>query len=111
MKIQHNGTLMRIYVSESHRYQHKSAFLAIAEAFASAGIAGVTVFKGMQGYGSHRYVSSANIIDAVVDLPILLEIVDEDDTIRAFIPTLEAILDDGLVTLERVQMLQYRGDA
>lgn len=110
MKIEHNGTLMRIYVSESQQYQHKVAFNAIVEALASAGIAGVTVFKGIEGYGSHRRISSANVVDAIVDLPILLEVVDDDEKIRAFLPTLESILKDGLVTLERVQTLVYRID-
>lgn len=108
MKIEHNGTLMRIFVSESQRKNHRQAALAIVEALAAAGIAGATAFKGIEGYGRRRYVSSGDVVDAWVDLPILIEVVDEDAKIRAFLPTLERILDDGLVTLERVQMLLYR---
>ncbi len=108
MKIAHNATLMRIYVSESARHGREPMSDAIVAALATASLAGVTVFKGIEGYGSHRRVSSANLIDAFVDLPVLLEVVDEDDKVRAFLPVLEAILDDGLVTLERVQTIVYR---
>lgn len=108
MKIQHNGTLMRIYVSESRRYRHRGMFRAIVEAMADAGLAGATAFKGIEGYGSHRAVSSDRMVDAFIDLPVLIEVVDEDEKIRAFLPTLEMILDDGLVTLERIQTLFHR---
>lgn len=108
MKIEHNATLMRIYVSESSRYGREQTSQAIVRALAAASLAGVTVFKGIEGYGSHGRVSSANLIDAFVDLPILLEVVDEDEKVRAFLPALESILDDGLVTLERVQTIVYR---
>jgi len=105
MRIQHNGTLMRIYVAESRRYKHQDTYSAVVEALAAAGLAGATVFKGIEGFGSHRVISSDRAIDAWTDLPILIEVVDSDENIRAFLPTLEVILDDGLVTLERVQTI------
>jgi len=108
MKIEHNGTLMRIYVSQSRRREHNIVYKLIVEAMADAGIAGASVFLGIEGFGSHHYVSDANVIDAYVDLPILIEAVDDDDKIRGFIPTLETILDDGLVTLERLQTIFSR---
>ena len=108
MKIEHNGTLMRIYLSQSHRHAHTATYKLIVEAMAKAGIAGASVFLGIEGYGSHHYVSDANVIDAYVDLPILIEAVDDDEKIRGFMPILETILDDGLVTLERLQTIFYR---
>jgi hypothetical protein len=108
MRIQHNGTLMRIYVAESRRYKHQDTYRAVVEALAAAGLAGATVFKGIEGFGSHRVVSSDRAIDAWTDLPMLVEVVDTDEKIRAFLPALEAIVDDGLVTLERVQTIMYR---
>ena len=84
----------------------------IVDALADAQISGATVFLGIEGYGSHHYVSSASVVDAYVDLPVLIEAVDEDDDkIRRFIPKLESILDDGLVTLERLQTIFYRPGA
>lgn len=108
MKIEHNGMLMRIYLSESSRHQHSETYRLIIEALAGAGILGASVFKGIEGFGSHRYISNADVADAYVDLPILIEVVDDEEKIRSFVPTLEGILDDGLVTLERVQTLFYR---
>jgi PII-like signaling protein len=110
MKIEHNGTLMRIYLSQKHRRGHTGMYHLIVEAMADAQIAGVTVFLGIEGFGSHRYVSDANVVDAYVDLPILIEAIDDDDKIRGFIPTLETIFDDGLVTLERLQTIFYRSN-
>jgi len=101
---------MRIYLSESRRHGRRDAYAAIVEAMVSAGLAGATVFKGIGGFGSHRYISSADVSEAYVDLPVVIEVVDTDERVRAFIPQLEAILDDGLVTLERVQTIFYRAD-
>jgi uncharacterized protein len=108
VKIDHNGTLMRIYLSESGRSGGRDALTALVEAIAAAGIAGATAFKGIEGYGSSRVISSERVVDAWMDLPLLIEVVDDDEKIRAFLPTLERILFDGLVTLERVQTLFYR---
>jgi uncharacterized protein len=108
VRIDHNGTLMRIYLSESARSGGHDALTALVEAIATAGIAGATAFKGIEGYGSSRTISSERVVDAWMDLPLLIEVVDEDEKIRTFLPTLERILFDGLVTLERVQTLFYR---
>ena len=108
MKIQHNGMLMRIYVAESTRFENRDASGAIVDALAAAGLAGAIVFKGIEGFGSHRKVSSDRALDAWVDLPLLIEVVDDEDRVRAFLPALERVLDDGLVTLERVQTVMYR---
>jgi PII-like signaling protein len=108
VKIDHNATLMRIYLSESARSDGHDALTAVVEAIAAAGIAGATAFKGIEGYGSSRVISSERVVDAWMDLPLLIEVVDEDEKIRTFLPTLERILFDGLVTLERVQTLFSR---
>lgn len=108
MKIEHDGTLMRIYLQESARHQHRSMLTAVVEALAAAGIMGATAFKGIEGFGTSGAISSARVVDAWVDLPILIEVVDEDQKIRDFLPTLETIVDDGLITLERVQTLLFR---
>jgi len=99
---------MRVYLSQSHRRSRTELYRLIVEAMASAGIAGASAFLGIEGYGSHRYISSENSADAFVDLPILIEAVDDDEKIRAFLPALEQLLEDGLVTLERVQTIVYR---
>jgi len=109
MKIRHNGTLMRIYVSQSHHRDRAEVHKLIVQALADAQITGATAFLGIEGFGSHHHISDAFAVDSYVDLPILIEAVDEDDAkIRRFIPKLESILDDGLVTLERLQTIFYR---
>ena len=111
MKIRHNGTLMRIYVSQSHHRDRAEVHQLIVKALADAQIGGATAFLGIEGFGSHHYVSNAFAVDAYVDLPILIEAVDEDDEkIRNFIPKLETILEDGLVTIERLQTIFYRSN-
>jgi len=106
--VQPNATLMRIYVSEGAHRGRQPAFDAIVHALAKASFADVVVFKGIEGFGGHRRVSSANQVDAFGVMPILLEVVDDDAKIRAFLPKLETILDRGLVTLERVETIVYR---
>lgn len=108
MKIRHNGTLMRIYFSQSRHRGDTAMYRLVVEALAGAGIAGASAFLGIGGFGRGRYISRADVVDAFVDLPILIEVVDDDAKIRGFIPTLESLLDDGLVTLERVQTSTYR---
>jgi PII-like signaling protein len=108
VKIDHNATLMRIYLSESARYDGHDMLTAIVEAIAGAGIAGATAFKGIEGFGTSRVISSDRTVDAWVNLPIVIEVVDDDAKIARFVPTLETILHDGLVTLERVQTIFRR---
>lgn len=104
MKIDHDGMLMRIFLAESSRsLQHRGAYRAVVKALAGAGFAGATVFKGIEGFGLHGRLSSDRAIDAWTDLPILVEVVDTEEKVRGFVPTLETILSDGLITLERVQ--------
>ena len=108
MKIEHNGLLMRIYLAESSRFESRDACGAIISALAEGGIAGATVFKGIEGFGRHRTLSAERALDAWADLPMLIEVVDDEAKVRAFLPSLERVLDEGLVTLERVQTVMYR---
>jgi PII-like signaling protein len=109
--IEHNAVLMRIYLSEGHRVHGGPLFRTLVEALFAAGFRGATVFHGIEGFGSHHRISSARLIDAVGDLPILIEVLDDADRIRAFLPTLERLLDDGLVTLERIHRVTFKPEA
>jgi hypothetical protein len=100
--IEHNAVLMRVYVSESHR----RAYLRIVERLLESGFRGATVFRGAEGFGSHRRFSADWLPDATGDLPMLIEVADDDiDRVRRFLPELDELLPDGLVTLERIQRL------
>lgn len=108
MRPQTSGKLLRIFVGESDRRGHQPLYTAIVEAARRAGLAGATVFKGIEGFGGHSVVHAARIFDLSSDLPILIEIVDTEDRIRAFLPTLDDLVKDGLVTLEAVEVIAYR---
>ena len=108
MPVEHNALMLRVYLAESRRYKGREVYRVLAEAMLRAGLRGATMLRGIEGFGSHRRISSERAIEAFADLPILLEVVDDADRIEAFLPVLEGIVDDGLVTLERVQRVLYR---
>jgi PII-like signaling protein len=78
------------------------------EAARKAGLSGATVFKGVEGFGGHSVVHAARVFDLSTDLPILIEIVDTEEKIRAFIPLLDDLVQEGLVTLESVEIIHYK---
>ncbi len=103
--------LLRIFISEGDRYHHSSLHEVIVQKSQAAGLAGATVLRGLMSYGSSGKLRSTRILDLAVDLPVVIEIVDRDDRIQAFLPSLNQLLDEakcgGLVTLEPVQ-IQWR---
>jgi PII-like signaling protein len=108
VKIEGNGKLLRIFIGESDRCGMQPLYTAILERARHAGLAGATVFKGIAGYGGHSVVHAARVVDLSSDLPILIEIVDTEERILGFIPELDAIVKDGLITLETVEIIRYR---
>lgn len=111
MPIEHNALMLRVYLSESRRHNGRELYRVLAEAMLGAGLRGATLLRGIEGFGSHRRVSSERAVEALPDLPVLIEVVDDEDRIRGFLPVLETLLDDGLVTLERIQRVLYRPEA
>jgi len=108
MKTEGSGKLLRIFVGESDRWGHQPLYTAIVEAARKSGLNGATVFKGIEGYGRHSVVHAARVFDLSSDLPVLIEIVDSEDRIRGFIPRLDEMVKEGLVTLETVEIIAYR---
>ena len=107
MQMPYNALLMRIYVSQSHQFEGKPLYHALLEAMLAAGLAGATAFLGAEGLGQHRRFSADMAVDAPGDLPILIEVVESEDRLRSFLPRLEALFTDGLVTLERLAVTRY----
>jgi uncharacterized protein len=101
--IEHNAVLMRIYLSESHRRGRTPVYRRLIEELLAAGFRGAAAFRGIEGFGSHGRISADWVVDAPGDLPILIEVADDIERVRAFLPSLERVLDDGLVTLERIR--------
>jgi PII-like signaling protein len=108
MKSEGSGKLLRIFVGESDRRGHQPLYTAIVEAARKAGLSGATVFKGIEGFGGHSVVHAARVFDLSSDLPILIEIVDTEEQIRSFLPQLDEMVKEGVVTLESVEVIAYR---
>jgi PII-like signaling protein len=101
------GLRLRIFVHEALRHGHKPLYAAIVELARREGLAGATVFRGMEGYGLHRHLHTARLVDLSDDLPIIVEIVDTSEAIRRFVPLLDQVIPHGTATLSPVQIVKY----
>jgi PII-like signaling protein len=110
MNIPENGYLLRIFVGESDKHGHIPLYEAIVLKAREAGLAGATVLRGVMGFGRHSVLHTAKVLRLSEDLPIIVEIVDSLEKIEAFLPTLDEMIRDGLVTLERVRVVHYRSE-
>ena len=99
---------MRILIGESDRWQHRPLYEAIVVKAREAHLAGATVLHGRMGFGARSKLHTAKILRLSEDLPILIEIVDRRDRIEQFLPSLDEMVSDGLVTLENVDVVWYR---
>ncbi|MER3443554.1 MAG: hypothetical protein C4333_05300 [Meiothermus sp.] len=108
MRLEGETKLLRIFIGESDKWQGRPLYEAIVLEAKQHGLAGATVFKGVMGFGAHSRIHSAKLLQLSEDLPLMIEIVDSDEKIRAFLPVLDAMVREGLVTLERVEVIRYR---
>ena len=111
MKIEGEGQLLRIFVGESDRWEGRPLHEAIVLAAREAGLAGATVLRGMSGFGANSRIHTTKILRLSEDLPIVIEIVDRAEKIQAILPVLDRMVTEGMMTLERVQVIAYRHDA
>jgi PII-like signaling protein len=111
MQIPQNAVLLRIFIGESDRWQNHPLYEAIVLKAREMHLAGATVLRGAMGFGKSSRLHTAKILRLSMDLPIVIEIVDSDEKVRAFLPVLEEMMHGGLVTLENVKVLQYLGTA
>jgi uncharacterized protein len=111
MKIEGPGELLRIFIGESDQWQGRPLHEAILLAAREQGLAGCTVVRGMAGFGAKSHIHTVKLLRLSEDLPIVIEIVDQPDRIAAFLPTLDSMVTEGLVTLEKVSVLIYRHSA
>ncbi len=108
MSIPEEGYLLRIFIGESDRSGHKPLYETIVLKAREAGLAGATVLRGVMGFGKHSMVHTAKILRLSEDLPMIVEVVDSLEKIEAFLPLLDELITDGLVTLEKVKVIHYR---
>jgi uncharacterized protein len=107
MTIPEDGALLRIFLGESDRHGHHPLYEAIVLKARESGLAGVTVLRGVMGFGKHSILHTTKILRLSEDLPMVIEIVDSADKIEGFLPVLDGMIKDGLITLERVKVLHY----
>ncbi|MGD8564040.1 MAG: DUF190 domain-containing protein [Desulfarculaceae bacterium] len=108
MELPREAKLLRVFVGEDDKYQGRPLYEAIVHKAREAGLAGATVYRGVLGYGANSRVHTAKILRLSQDLPVVVEIVDTGDNIQAFMPTLDGMLSEGLVTLEKAEVIFYR---
>jgi uncharacterized protein len=108
MKSESEGSLLRIFVGESDRWEGKPLYEAIVLRARADGLAGATVLRGLEGFGAHSRLHTTRILRLSEDLPVVIEIVDEPGRIEEFLPKLDEMVDEGMVTLEKVRVIAYR---
>jgi uncharacterized protein len=114
MQVPRQAMLLRIFVGEDDRYGHQPLYQAVVLKAREMHLAGATVLRGPMGYGHSSRLHTAKILRLSEDLPVVVEIVDSEERINGFLPVLDAMMTSGLITLERVAVLQYgteRADA
>jgi len=109
MQIPHEAVLLRIFIGESDRWQHHALYEAIVLKARENHLAGATVLRGPMGFGKSSRLHTAKILRLSFDLPLVIEIVDSEEKINAFLPLLDEMITGGLVTMEKVKVIEYRG--
>jgi len=108
MQIPKDAVLLRIFIGESDRADHKPLYEAIVLKAREMHLAGATVLRGPMGFGKSSRLHTSKIIRLSMDLPLVIEIVDSEQKINEFLPVLKGMIGGGLVTLEKVQVVHYR---
>ena len=108
MTLPSEAELLRIFVGENDRHGGRPLYEVIVEEALRRGMAGATVLRGTLGFGAHSRIHTAKVLRLSEDLPMVIEIVDQPERIAAFLPELDALMGEGLVTLERVRLIAYR---
>jgi PII-like signaling protein len=109
MKVPENGVLLRIFIGESDKEpgRDRPLYEAIVRKARESHLAGATVLRGPMGFGRHSRVHTAKLLELSTDLPVVIEIVDAEDKVEAFLPTVDELVTEGLVTLEAVRIVRY----
>ncbi len=108
MKLEGDGRLLRIFLGEGDRHGGRPLHEVIVRRAREAGLAGATVLRGVEGYGARSRLHTTRILRLSEDLPLVVEIVDRPDRIEAFLPVLDELVDEGLITVEPVHVVAYR---
>jgi PII-like signaling protein len=108
MNIEGPGLLVRIYIGENDHWHGKPLYQAIVALLHERGIAAATVLRGIEGYGANLHLHTSRILQLSQDLPVLIEVVDQADKLRAILPELDAMVAEGLITAQPVEVIAHR---
>ena len=108
MHILQDAVLLRIFIGENDRYEHQPLYQAIVLKARELQLAGATVLRGPMGFGKSSHLHTAKILRLSMDLPMVIDIVDSEEKVNAFLPVLDKMMGGGLVTLERAKVIRYR---
>ena len=111
MKIPEDGKLLRIFIGEQDKWHGQPLYEAIVNLARKEQLAGATVLKGCMGFGCKSHMHTAKILRLSEDLPIIIEIVDSEEKINQFVPHLDEMVKEGLITLEKANVILYRAEA
>lgn len=107
MRTLHDAVLLRVHTSEQDKCGGKPFYEAVVLKARELGLRGATVLRGVIGYGHDSHIHTSKILDLSQDLPLIVEIIDDEERINAFLPVLDQMMETGTVTLERVRVLRY----
>ena len=108
MSINEDGVLLRVFIGESDKHEHKPLYEAILRKARELGLSGATVLRGVEGFGANSVVHRAALLEMSTDLPIVIEIVDTEAKIQQLLPHLQTMVSEGMITMEYVVILMYR---
>ena len=108
MKLPSDACLLRIFIGESDKYNGRPLHEVVVEEARKLGMAGATVLRGILGFGANSRIHTSKILRLSEDLPLVIEIVDTEQKIEELLPLLDQMMDEGLVTLEKVRVITYR---
>lgn len=100
--------MVRIFFGESDKWKHQSLERALMARLRQDGFAGATAFRGVAGFGANSIMHTSHLLDVSGDMPVVIEVVDTEEHIERLLPILDEMLDDGLVTIEKVRVLRYK---
>jgi uncharacterized protein len=99
--------MVRIFFGESDNWHHQPLEVALLERLRKEGFAGATAFRGVAGFGANSIIHTTHLLELSTDLPVVVEVVDTEEQVERLLPILDQMIDDGLVTIEKVRVVRY----
>jgi uncharacterized protein len=109
MRLQGPAKRLTVLVGETDRWHHRPLYTEIVHRAHAAGMAGATVLRGVEGYGASRHLHTSRILSLSEDLPVAVVIIDDPERVAAFLPQLDELIGEGLVVVDDVEVITYRG--